>query len=272
MKSAEMQPEITMGKFTNETAVTQITDKHWRGEVHQGWRIGTVPNGGYILAIAGQALREALPHKDPLTVNAYYLAPTQLGPIDCKIEILRAGRNTTQAEVKMYQQGELKVQVTAAYTTMATLKGENWSRDARPDIPSWEDCPIHTTDKIEFRQSIDLRFASGGELFRDPKKLDSSGEFSGWAQLKDEEAPDLISLLMFADAFPPPVFTLFGPVGWVPTIELSVQLRAHPAAGPIQAVLRSRHLTRGIVEEDGEFWDSAGDLVAISRQTAKVRL
>ena len=261
-----------MGRFTNETAVIQIADNHWRGEVHKGWRIGTVPNGGYILAIAGRALRGALPHKDPLTVNAYYLAPTGLGPIDCKVEVLRSGGNTTQAEVKMYQQGELKVQVTAAFTTLDRLKGENWSRDARPDIPTWENCQPHTTDKIEFRQSIDLRFATGGELFRDPKKIDASGEFSGWAQLHDGEAPDLISLLMFADAFPPPVFTLFGPVGWIPTIELSVQLRSHPAPGPIQAVLRSRHLTRGVVEEDGEFWDSAGTLVAISRQAAMVRL
>ena len=34
----------------------------------------------------------------------------------------------------------------------------------------------------------------------------------------------MISLLLFADAFPPPVFSLYGLVGWVPTLELSVQL------------------------------------------------
>jgi hypothetical protein len=77
---------------------------------------------------------------------------------------------------------------------------------------------------------------------------------------------------MFADAFPPPVFDVVGLVGWVPTIELTVQLRGHPAPGPLQARLLSRHLSQGVVEEDGEYWDSEGQLVAISRQTAKVRL
>jgi acyl-CoA thioesterase len=51
-----------------------------------------------------------------------------------------------------------------------------------------------------------------------------------------------------------------------------VQVRTRPAPGPLQARFYSRHLTRGVIEEDGEFWDSAGELVALSRQTAKVRL
>ena len=89
--------------------------------------------------------------------------------------------------------------------------------------------------------------------------------------LPDGAAPDLISLLMFADAMPPPIFTLHGPVGWVPTLDLSVQVRAHPAPGPVQVRSRSRYLTDGVVEEDGEYWDSEGKLVVLSRQTAKVR-
>jgi acyl-CoA thioesterase len=260
-----------MSQFELETVVTQLEENLWRGELHKGWRIGAVPNGGYVLAVAGRVLRDALPHKDPLTVNAFYCAPTVLGAIDCRVEVLRSGRNTSHAEVKMFQGGELKVQVTAAYTEFDKLQGENWSRSPRPEYASWDDCEPLKDNPGEFRDRVELRFAEAGERFA-KGETDGSGEFKGWVQHRDGAAPDLISLLMFADAFPPPVFTLFGPVGWIPTMELSVQLRAHPAPGPLQANVCSRHLTHGIVEEDGLFWDSTGTLVALSRQSAKLRI
>jgi len=260
-----------MSQFAQDTAVERVGENRWRGELREGWRIGA-PNGGYVLAVAGRVLSEALDHPDPLSVNAFYLAPTVLGPIDCQLETLRVGRNTTHASVRMFQQGELKVLVTAAYTDLSSLAGETWSAKPRPQYPAWAECTPSGQDKIEFfRERVEIRLVSGVEVFsrREPN---GSGEFRGWIRHRDGAAPDSISLLMFADAFAPPVFTIFGPLHWVPTIELTVQVRARPAPGPLQARFYSRHLTRGVIEEDGEFWDSAGELVALSRQTAKVRL
>lgn len=261
-----------MSKFANDTAVERIAESHYRGQICEGWRIGEVPNGGYVLAIAGRALRDTMPHKDPLSVNAFYLAPTTLGPIDCHVELLRSGKGTSFAEVKMVQNGEVKVKVTAAFTDLERLQGESWSANSRPEYTPWNDCdPVARNKGFEFRDSVELRLVSGLEVFRD-REPNGSGEFAGWVSLRDGSEPDVMSLLMFADAFPPPVLTLYGPVGWVPTIELTVQVRAHPAPGPLQARLLCRHLTNGIVEEDGEYWDSAGQLVALSRQTAKFRI
>lgn len=260
-----------VSQFERETAVTETAALRYTAELHRGWRIGEVPNGGYVLAVVGRALREALPHRDPLAVNAFYLAPTQLGPAECRVEILRRGRNMSHAVGRLYQEGELKVQVTAAYAELRSQRGEDWAARAVPELPPMADCFENRHSELEFHQRVDLRLASGSGVFTGAGP-DHCGEFSGYMQHRDGAAPDVLSLLMFADALPPPAYSLLGVVGWVPTVELSVQLRAHPAPGPLRARLYSRFMTRGVVEEDGEYWDSQGSLVALSRQTALVRV
>lgn len=260
-----------MGQFEQETAVEQVGENLYRGELCEGWRVGLVPNGGYVMAVAARALRAVLPHKDPLTVSAFYLAPTAVGPIDCQVEVLGGGRSTSFAEVRMVQDGQLKVKITAAYTDLERLSGENWTSVERPQYPAWDDCPPSGDKGVEFRQRAELRLVSGGEVFSE-RAPNGSGEFHGWVAHRDGTDPDVISLLMFADACPPPILSAFGPVGWVPTVELTVQVRAHPSPGPLQFRAASRHLTEGVVEADGEFWDSSGKLVLVSRQTAKFRL
>jgi len=71
-----------------------------------------------------------------------------------------------------------------------------------------------------------------------------------------------------ADAFPPVTFNLFGMKGWVPTIEFTVHVRGVPVPGPIVCEFTSALTQGGYWEEDGVMWDSAGNVVAMSRQLA----
>jgi acyl-CoA thioesterase len=260
-----------MSQFDLETAVEPIDDNRWRGELCPGWRIGEALNGGYVMAVAGRALCEALPHPDPLTVTGYFLNPTSLGPVECLVTPLRSSRNTSFAALSMYQQEQPVLQVTAAYGDLDALQGEDWSAVERPRLPAFEDCPVTHQQVVELRQRAEIRLVEGAEIFSQ-RTTTGTGRLTGWTRHVDGADPDALSLLMFADAFPPPVFSVFGPRHWVPTLELTVQVRARPAPGPLQVCLASRHMTRGVIEEDGEFWDSDGKLVAISRQTARVRL
>ena len=260
-----------MSAFDDATAVRRIEENRWAATLVEGWRIGEVPNGGYVLAIAGRVLSEALPHPDPLTVNIMYLAPTRLGDAECRVEILRSGGSTTFASLSLYQDGDIKARVNASYTHLDRLQGEDWSPVERPIIAPLEDVSTTSEHGIELRRSVDMHYATGGEVFKRGEP-DGSGCFNGWLKFSDGRAPDLLSLLLFADTMAPPVFTVFGALRWVPTVDLSVQLRAKPAPGPIQTRFRSRYMSAGIVEEDGELWDSTGALVALSRGTSKVRV
>ena len=66
-----------MGHFEADTAVEKIAENHWRGYLREGWRIGEVPNGGYVMALGARALSEALAHPHPQVVNAFYISPTR---------------------------------------------------------------------------------------------------------------------------------------------------------------------------------------------------
>jgi len=97
-----------------------------------------------------------------------------------------------------------------------------------------------------------------------------SGEASvaGWFSFADGRPVDTLALLLVGDVLPPAVFNLEIPAGWVPTIEYTVHVRGVPAPGPVACSFRTRFISGGYLEEDGEVWDSAGQLVAMTRQLA----
>ena len=260
-----------MGLFEEHTAVAACQGTHWQAEVHRGWRIGSVANGGYVLALVGRALSEALNQPDPLSINAFYLAPVLLGEVEVAVESLSETRSTHFASADLRQEGELKLRATAAYTDLDKLKGPDWTNVTPPTVPAFDDAASLAMSHLEIHQSIDLRMVQGAEVFAQGKTT-GNGEFIAWLAHKDGAAPGPIDLLMFADIMPPPIFTLYGAYGWVPTVELTVQVRRKPAAGPLLARHTTRQVTGGVAETDTEIWDVKGALVAMARQTYKVRM
>jgi hypothetical protein len=97
------------------------------------------------------------------------------------------------------------------------------------------------------------------------------GELRGWLALPDGEPFDATSLLFAVDAFPPVTFDIEY-AGWVPTLELTVYVRARPEPGPVR-VLQTAHLIDGQrVDESCLIWDHTGRLVAQGSQLARIRL
>jgi hypothetical protein len=61
-----------------------------------------------------------------------------------------------------------------------------------------------------------------------------------------------------------------GSYGWAPTVELTWHMRAVPTPGWLAVHGRARLVSDGWFDEEVEVWDSAGRLVAQSRQIARV--
>ena len=103
------------------------------------------------------------------------------------------------------------------------------------------------------RLAVRLRPGDDGFRVGEPTGL---AEIAGWFAFSDAQPIDAVALLFVADAFPPPVFNTSLPVAWVPTLELTVHVRGVPSPGPLRCVYRSRFIQGGLLEEDGEMWDS----------------
>ena len=259
-----------MGKFIADTALESLGENRWRANLQKGWRIGRVPNGGYVLAIVGRAISQSLNDADPLSINAFYLEPTQLGEADIEVEILRMGKGTQFASARLYQEGNLKVIANAAFTNLDRLSGPTNTVMRPPDVPPFESINVPQHSVLEIHNTIDTRIVKGADFFENQQPT-NTGEFIAYMRYADGADIRAIDLLMFGDMMPPPSFTLVPNVGWVPTVEMTVQLRGKPAPGPILCRARSHTLMRGVTEQDCEIWDANGDLVAVGRQTMKVR-
>jgi acyl-CoA thioesterase len=259
-----------MFAFDEDTVATRADAGHWDVTLTDRWNIGPNPNGGYVLAVIAAALFDAVDKPDPLSLTAHYLRPASPGPGRVEVEIVRRGKRHTHLHARLVQ-GTERVRLVAVFGDLASASGPTLVREEPPDLPPPDDCVVRPPgsgpaigvptmmDRFETRLS-----PQSGWIRGEPTGVP---EVAGWIRFADGREPDVRSLPLFADAFPPPVFEL-GPAGWVPTIELTVHVRARPAPGWLRARFATHVLVDGYLSEDGELWDETGRLVAQSRQLA----
>ena len=242
-----------------------VLDGRWDG--HDG------ANGGFLLGLATRAVGAVLPFPDPLVVSGFYLRPGTPGPAELRTEVIRAGRTTAFGQASLCRDGKEVLRATAAYTDLAAAA----ARDERfyvsiqpPDLPPPERCQVLdrvTNPPITFSERIENRVT---ELPAWVTRTPPSGNpvYEGWMRFADGREPDLLSLPLFVDAVAPAALELN--LRRMTTVELTVHLRARPAPGWLAYRTQTRYLADGYFEEDAEIWDSAGRLVAQSRQLALV--
>lgn len=265
-------------EFDRDTAVVRREPGVYDAELSAGWTIIHAVNGGYLLAMLGRALGDALPHADPFSVSAHYLTASRPGPAVIRTEVVRTGRTLSTGQASLFQFAEdgtevERIRVLATYGDLDALPDEVRTSAEPPAIAPIEHCfgpsdgpaPIPGSSAITERLDIRLDPATVGWAIGAPS---GKGEMRGWFGLADGRDADPLSLLLTVDALPPTSFEL-GLTGWTPTVELTTHVRCRPAPGPLRVSITTRNLAGGFLEEDAEVWDSAGRLVAQSRQLAK---
>lgn len=174
-------------------------------------------------------------------------------------------------QARLEQDGAVAVHATGVFADRADLPQRTHVDLAPPDLPKPDDCmsiddlpdaglrwpPVF--HRLDHRLPADqVGFALGARGGR--------AVVSGWCR-PWIGTPDEPSVAFLLDALFPAVFNL-GMLGFVPTVELTVQVRHPPDRGWLRHRFATRAIAGGIMDEDGELWTADGRLIALSRQTA----
>jgi acyl-coenzyme A thioesterase PaaI-like protein len=262
--------------FAEVSRITARADGQFDAVASPEWTVAGRPNGGYLLAMAGRAAVALGGHPHVLAASAHYLRSPGPGPVRIEAEVLRAGRSASQFRARVSQDGTPCVEALITTGELDPAAVPYWDKGGpEPGTVRFEDCvqvpargpgglPVAIYDQVQVRlEPGSLGFAGGQPSGR--------GELRGWLSLPDGEPFDPFSLVYAADSYPPATLEIVLS-GWVPTVELTVYVRALPAPGPVR-VLQRVHLIDGQrADEECVVWDQAGRLVAQARQLAAIRL
>jgi acyl-CoA thioesterase len=242
-------------------------------EIHDGWDIGGNANGGYLLAIAGRAMAAASGRTRPASLTAHYLSPGKPGPVEIDTRLVKSGKSYVTVGASMRAGDRPILELVGSFTDLAPTGSSELVDGGPPELPPVAECPTRQPSGDNwpppFMHRIELRLHPH-DVIRPDGERSGRALVRGWFRLPDDQPIDAITLLQVADAFPPTIFNANLPIGWVPTLELTVHVRAEPAPGWLRARFATRFVSDGVLEEDSEIWDSTGRLVALSRQLALV--
>jgi hypothetical protein len=271
---------VGMTAFDEATAVTPEGEGCYAIRPDERFAIvsgdGTVGavNGGVLLATVLRAVLDTSPHPDPVATSAHFLRVPRSEPARVQVTWLKQGKTAATARAALIQGGScvLDTTITTGRLGDPGEGGLSWTGEP-PMLPRVEDCTgfadfAGATRRNGYAGQIDLRLdpATSGWLRGQPQGVP---EMRGYFQLREERRPDAYLLALAVDALPPVIFGI-ARAGWSPTVELTWYMRGLPAPGLLRVAARSRHVSGGWFDEESEVWDSAGRLVAQSRQIARV--
>lgn len=257
------------------TAVSRVAEGCYEGVIAGDWDIGGNANGGYLIALAARAMVDAT-GRPPLSLTAHYLAPGRPGACVVEVDVLRSGRRTATAAARLRTaDGTVALALLGTFGDQAP-GGPAVVDGAPPELPPFDECVPLKPPAVDsgFGDRVAVRMRPEDAGFRDGNHS-GRAEAAGWFRYPADPSPsvpfDVFDLLLATDAFSPVCFNRPEfPLGWAPTLELTVHLRGVPVPGPLRCRFRSRFMQDGMFEEDGEVWDAAGRLVAQSRQLALI--
>ncbi|HPU12580.1 MAG TPA: thioesterase family protein [Aeromicrobium sp.] len=254
--------------FLDDTTATKAANGELTLPVTDRWNtpLGK-PNGGWVLA---SMLRTAMTELDlgrPASAAINYFASPEPGTTaTLRVTPVKLGRRVQTVDVELTCTDKPLAKLTASF--VGEHHGLSSELGQAPQLPDPTSLPDPRTmglptdglfGRVEYRMAEVPGWAVG-EPSGDPTSI-------LWQRLDDDAVIDWPALGLLCDSAPPPIMELGDLTSM--TVQLTVHFHRLPEPRTwVASKFTTRHVTDGFHEEDGELWDSNGNLLAQSRQLA----
>ena len=265
-------------QFENSIIIDKSDENIFSMTPSKDYFVGNTPHGGYLTAVMQKALSLSMPHPHVINSNTLYLDRTEPKEISIHVDKIRESRGSSVGRVSLIQDEKLRCMMTGICSDFNYMNGVNDLETLPPNI---------FNEKRDFFISLNFDNKQEGftPSFIKQTKCDIAKQHAWWLKNEDdlgeearcagfismgEEIPDQFVLSFYSDFFPPVVMNKYGPLGWVPTLSLTTNIRQLPTTSELFMDVIAKDLNKGFFEQDCQIWDLNKNLVATSRQLTRI--
>ena len=225
-----------------------------------------------------KALSLSMPHPHVINSNTLYLDRTEPKEISIHVDKIRESRGSSVGRVSLMQDEKLRCMMTGICSDFNYMNGVNDLETLPPNI-------FNEKRDLFISLNFDNKQEGFTPSFIKQTKCDIAKKHAWWLKNENdlgdearcagfismgEEIPDQFVLSFYSDFFPPVVMNKYGPLGWVPTLSLTTNIRQLPTTSELFMDVIAKDLNKGFFEQDCQIWDLNKNLVATSRQLTRI--
>ena len=265
-------------QFENSIIIDKSDENIFSMTPSKDYFVGNTPHGGYLTAVMQKALSLSMPHPHVINSNTLYLDRTEPKEIRIHVDKIRESRGSSVGRVSLMQDEKLRCMMTGICSDFNYMNGVNDLETLPPNI---------FNEKRDLFVSLNFDNKQEGftPSFIKQTKCDIAKKHAWWLKNENdlgdearcagfismgEEIPDQFVLSFYSDFFPPVVMNKYGPLGWVPTLSLTTNIRQVPTTSELFMDVIAKDLNKGFFEQDCQIWDLNKNLVATSRQLTRI--
>ena len=265
-------------QFENSIIIDKSDENIFSMTPSKDYFVGNTPHGGYLTAVMQKALSLSMPHPHVINSNTLYLERTEPKEISIHVDKIRESRGSSVGRVSLIQDEKLRCMMTGICSDFNYMNGVNDLETLPPNI-------FNEKRDLFISLNFDNKQEGFTPSFIKQTKCDIAKKHAWWLKNENElgdearctgfismgeEIPNQFALSFYSDFFPPVVMNKYGPLGWVPTLSLTTNIRQLPTTSELFMDVIAKDLNKGFFEQDCQIWDLNKNLVATSRQLTRI--